>query len=204
MCLKHQQPDPALNQLLSNNPQISTCCPILNIDNYSIKIDHVINDSHKVSGTYVDNDRYRWRFGGGGTPQIPGPIPGPAANGDKIQSTPGWIVRLAEDWTISPTKLNHFAFGYNRFRNKNVSNSFNDFLAGTDWKSELGLTGFVGSGAFIDARFNGNIPALGNLARWGHQGTGNNPNGSTIIQDDFTLLRATTVSGWAPNTAAII
>jgi hypothetical protein len=85
--------------------------------------------------------------------------------------------------------LNHLAFGYNRFRNKNVSNSFNDYLDGTDWKSELGLTGFVGSGAFIDARFNGNIPALGNLARWGHQGTGNNPNGSTIIQDDFTWLR---------------
>ena len=151
--LKHQQPDPALAFLLANNPAISTCCPILNIDNYSVKIDHVFNESHKISGTYVDNDRYRWRFGGGGTPQIPGPIPGPAANGDKIQSTPGWIVRLAEDWTISPTKLNHFAFGYNRFRNKNVSNSFNDYLDGTDWESELGLTGYVGSGAFIDARF---------------------------------------------------
>jgi len=187
--LKHQQPDPALSFLLANNPNISTCCPILNIDNYSLKIDHVISQSHKISGTYVDNDRYRWRFGGGGTPQIPGPIPGPAANGDKIQSTPGWIVRLAEDWTLSATKLNHFAFGYNRFRNKNVSNSFNKYLAGTDWKSELGLTGFVGSGAFVQARFEGNIPALGNLAVWGHQGTGNNPNGSTIVQDDFTWLR---------------
>ena len=187
--LKHQQPDPALAFLLANNPNISTCCPILNIDNYSLKLDHVFNESHKISGTYVDNDRYRWRFGGGGTPQIPGPIPGPAANGDKIQSTPGWIVRLAEDWTISPTKLNHFAFGYNRFRNKNVSNSFNDYLDGTDWKAELGLTGYVGSGAFIDGRFTGNIPVLGNLARYGHQGTGNNPNGSTIVQDDFTWLR---------------
>jgi len=187
--LKYAQPDPSINTLLRNAPQISTCCPILNIDNYSIKIDHIINERHKVSGTYVSNDRYRWRFGGGGTPQLPGPIPGPAANGDKIQSTPGWIGRFSEDWTISATKLNHFAFGYNRFRNKNVSNSFNDYLAGTNWKDTLGLTGDVGPGAFIVANFAGNNPTLGNLARYGHQGTGNNPNGSTIIQDDFTWLR---------------
>jgi len=187
--LKFAHPDPSLNTLLRNAPRIGTCCPILNIDNYSIKIDHILNDRHKVSGTYVYNDRYRWRFGGGGTPQLPGPIPGPAANGDKIQSTPGWIVRFSEDWTISATKLNHFAFGYNRFRNKNVANSFNDFLAGTNWKDTLGLTGDVGPGAFIVARFTGNNPTLGNLARYGHQGTGNNPNGSTIIQNDFTWLR---------------
>jgi carboxypeptidase family protein/TonB-dependent receptor-like protein len=187
--LKHAQPNPLLNQLRRNNPRVGTCCPVLNIDNWSTKIDHVFNDRHKASGSYVSNDRYRYRYGGGGTPQIPGDIPGPAANGDKIQSTPGWLVRLAEDWTISPTKLNHLAFGYNRFRNKNVSNSFNAFLAGTDWKSELGLTGGVGGGAFIIANFTGNSPTLGgSLARWGHQGTGNNPNGSAIVQDDFTWL----------------
>ncbi|MEW5979519.1 MAG: TonB-dependent receptor [Acidobacteriota bacterium] len=188
--LKHAQPDPLLNQLRRNNPRIATCCPILNIDNWSTKIDHVVNDRHKLSGSFVYNDRYRWRFGGGGTPQIPGFIPGPAANGDKIQSTPGWLVRWAHDWTVSPTKLNHLAFGYNRFRNKNVSNSFNAFLDGTDWKQELGLTGDVGPAAFIIANFRGNSPTLGStLARWGHQGTGNSPNGSTIIQDDFTWLR---------------
>ncbi len=36
------------------------------------------------------------------------------------------IIRFAEDWTIGPTKLNHFALGYNRFRNANVSNSYLD------------------------------------------------------------------------------
>ncbi len=188
--LKHAQPDPLLNQLRRNNPRVGTCCPNLIIDNLSFKVDHVFNQQHKASGSYVSNDRYRYRYGGGGTPQIDGKIPGPAANGDKIQSTPGWIVRLAEDWTISATKLNHLAFGYNRFRNKNVSNSFNSYLAGTNWKTELGLQGDVGAGAFIIANFRGNAPALGSsLARWGHQGTGNNPNGSTIVQDDFTWLR---------------
>ena len=189
--LKFQQPDPALNQLLRNNPRIAACCPVLNIDNISIKIDHILNDHHKVSGSYVSNDRYRLRFGGNAPyPGIPGPIPGPAANGDKIQSTPGWIVRFSEDWTISATKLNHFAYGYNRFRNKNVSNSFNSYLDGTDWKKELGLTGDVGNGSFLRADMGGNNVTLGStLTRWGHQGTGNAPNGSNIIQDDFTWLR---------------
>jgi hypothetical protein len=188
--LKHAQPDPLTDRLRRNNPRVGTCCPVLNIDNLSTKIDHVFNAQHKASGSFVINDRYRYRYGGGGTPQILGDIPGPAANGDKIQTTPGYIVRLAEDWTISPTRLNHLAFGYNRFRNKNVSNSFNSFLAGTNWKTELGLSGDVGAGAFVIANFRGNNPTLGSsLARWGHQGTGNNPNGSAIVQDDFTWLR---------------
>lgn len=188
--LKHATPDPQLNQLRRNHPRIGTCCPILNIDNWNAKVDHVLNENHKLSGSATFNDRYRWRFGGGGTPQLPGNIPGPAANGDKIQSTPGWIIRLAHDWTVSPTMLNHLAYGFNRFVNKNVSNSFNAYLAGTDWKNELGLQGYVGNGAFIIANFRGNDAVLGSvLNRWGHQGSGDNPYGSGIVQDDFTWLR---------------
>ena len=46
--------------------------------------------------------------------------------GRKLQATPGKIVRFAEDWTISPTVINHFAYGYNRFVNNNVSYSYLD------------------------------------------------------------------------------
>jgi len=56
--------------------------------------------------------------------------------GTKLQATPGKIVRFAEDWTISPTVINHFAFGYNRFVNNNVSYSY---LDGNDWAGLLGL-----------------------------------------------------------------
>jgi Carboxypeptidase regulatory-like domain/TonB dependent receptor len=185
--LNHDLPNPTLLQLRDNNPRVAGCCPVLNQDNWSTKIDHVINQSHKINGSFVYNDRYRYRYGSGSnTYQVPGvPIPGPAAQGDKTQLTPGWIIRLSEDWTISPTKLNHIALGYNRFRNANQSNAL---LSGTDWAAELGMVG-VGTHAFPEIRFRGNNPTLsGSYRNYGHDGGNNWPNGSTIFQDDFTLL----------------
>jgi Carboxypeptidase regulatory-like domain/TonB dependent receptor len=187
--LKHATPDSQLNQLHRNHPSVATCCPVLDIDNWNAKIDHVFNDKHKASGSFTFNDRYRLRFGSG-NPRLPGPIPGPAANGDRIQSTPGWIIRLAHDWTISPTKLNHLAFGLNRFINKGVSNSFIAWENGTDWKRELGLEGDVGSAAFIIANFRANAAVLGDsLNRWGDQGSSDQPYGSGIVQDEFAWLQ---------------
>ncbi len=116
-------------------------------------------------------------------------IPGPAAVGDRTQATPGWIVRIAEDWVISPTKLNHFGFGFNRFRNANQSNSM--ILDGRDWAAELGMTN-VGPATFPIIRFGANTATLNHYAsgngQWGDGGTSNAPNGSTIVQDDFTWL----------------
>ena len=186
--LKNDLPNPQLNQLRRNNARVSTCCPVLNIDNWESKIDHVINEKHKINGAFVFNNRYRLRYGSGGAtyqpPQVK--LPGPAALGDKKQLTPGWILRLAEDWNISANKLNHMALGYNRFRNANQSEAL---LSGTDWASELGMQG-VGTHAFPEVRFRGNNPTLsGGYLNYGHPGGGNSPNGSTIFQDDFTWLR---------------
>ncbi len=184
--LKYDLPNPLVNQLFRNNPRINTCCPRLEIDNLSIKVDHVINSSHKMSATYVKNDRGRKRFGGG-TYQIPGNLPGPELEGTKFQNTPGNIARVAEDWTLSPTKINHFAFGYNRFLNANQSYSY---LEGTDWASTLGMTN-VGSHAFPVINFGGNNATLSGSYRTmgGVGGTGASPNGSTIVSDDFTWIK---------------
>jgi hypothetical protein len=186
--LKEDVPLPQLFQFRRNHPKVSGCCPTLNIDNYSFKVDHVVSANHKVAGSYVYNDRYRLRFGGGGTPQISGvKIPGPFMAGDKTQSTPGWIGRFSEDWTISTSLLNHFAFGYNRFRNQNVSNSF---LTGRDFAQELGLKN-VGGATFPQMRMQGFATTLnGGFPTFGHQGTGNNPNGSAIIENDLTWIRS--------------
>ena len=72
--LKYDVPDPPLDTFRRNQPWVDGCCPFLNIDNYSIKVDQVVNNKHKFSASFVDNDRSRKRFGGG-TPQLPGPIP---------------------------------------------------------------------------------------------------------------------------------
>jgi hypothetical protein len=124
----------------NNNPRGQAGQPVLNIDNWGLKIDHVLNTNHKVSGSYTSNDRYRYAYNGDRYPGIP--IPGPAAANDRLQATPGWIVRFSEDWTVSANKLNHFGFGYNRFRNDNQNNAF---LSGTNWATELGLKGVTGA-----------------------------------------------------------
>ncbi|HEY2934553.1 MAG TPA: TonB-dependent receptor [Acidobacteriota bacterium] len=185
--LKHDVPNPFLFLFQQNHPKVNTCCPILNIDNVSLKIDHVLASNHKLSSSFVQNNRIRLRYGGGGTPQIAGvKLPGPFMAGDKTQNTPGHIFRLSEDWTLSTGKLNHFAFGFNRFRNANVSNSF---LDGRNWAEELGLRN-VGGSTFPQIRFSGSNPTLSaNYPRFGHQGTGDAPNGSTVMEDDFTWIR---------------
>ena len=184
--LEHDVPNPQLDLLRANNPRIGTCCPELTIDNWSLKVDHVLNSKHKLAGYYLSNDRSRKRYGAS-TAQIPGlAIPGPAMAGDRIQATPGWIVRLTEDWTIGPTMLNHFAYGYNRFRNANQSNAF---LSGNQWATELGMQN-VGENTFPQMRFAGfNNTLSGSYPNFGDTATGNAPNGSGVVQDDFTWLR---------------
>jgi len=187
--LQYDIPNPELTSFRRNQPYLSDCCPNLNIDNISIKIDQVINNQHKMSGTFVDNDRSRERFGASNSPYLDLPFPQPPMAGSKLQATPGKIVRFAEDWTISPTVINHLAFGYNRFVNKNVSFTY---LTGEDWASLLGLEN-VGSHAFPVINWSGfGTFALGNglyPQMGGVGGSGFGVNGSSIISDDLTWIK---------------
>ena len=173
--------------LRNNTVRIDGCCPELTIDNLSIKVDQVVTQKHRLNFSFTENDRFRYRYGGGSWYDLPGKIPNTPASGDKKQSTPGQIIRFAEDWSISPTMLNHFGYGYNRFRNENVSNSY---LDGRDWAAELGFKN-VGGAAFPQATFAGSNNTLsGQYLYWGHGGTGNDPNGSNIIQNDLTWIKS--------------
>jgi hypothetical protein len=171
-----------------NTIKISGCCPEMHINNTGIKIDQVVTQKHKLNFSFTENDRYRLRYGYGGTGYfLPGKIPNVPAAGDKLQATPGQIVRLAEDWTISPTMLNHFGYGYNRFSNNNDSNSF---LSGEDWAATLGLQN-VGTHSFPQVSFTGPANVLsGQYKILGHQGSGYEPNGSSIILNDFTWIKS--------------
>src|SRR5437867_9502344 len=184
--LKEDAPLPVLDQFRNNYPATTGCCPVLEIDNLSIKVDHVLNSKHKLSGTYLKNDRGRRRFDSG-RPAIY-PVPGPAFLGHKFQDTPGYMARFSEDWTLGPTMLNHFAFGYNRFNNWNQAYSF---LSGDDWKAALGLTGGMGTAGFPRFNMRGvNATLTEGLPDFGSNATGHSANGSTVTQDDFTWLRS--------------
>ncbi len=170
-----------------NTPRISTGVPELHIKNSSIKIDQVISQKHKISGSFTENDRYRYGYGFNNY-SLPGKIPNTPAAGDVIQRTPGQIVRVAEDWSISPTMLNHLGYGYNRISNNIVSNSF---LVGKNWASELGFQN-VGGATFPELVFRGENNTLsGSYLWWGNQTSGyRKPNGSNIVQNDLTWIKS--------------
>jgi len=186
----HDVPDALEHKLRYNYPAVSGCCPKLTINNFSVKIDHVLTESHKLAGSVIYNDRSRDRFGGG-TPQIHIDFPGPASAGFQVQATPGHIVRLSEDWTLSAALLNHFALGYNRFMNKGGPFSWLEQVAGeVDWKEELGLQNDQDGQMFPVASFAAQQLVLGSFYdHFGVDLAGASPNGSWVVADDLSWLK---------------
>ncbi len=125
--------DPIIDRMLNNFPSLSSGSPVFDERIYAIKADHHFNDSHKISGYYNHTYRLRNNSPGGrwGAP------PGLPTGVYQLQYTPGRMVRLAYDWTISPNIINHAAIGYNRFGNNNQS-----VFVDQDWPSKIGCRTF--------------------------------------------------------------
>jgi hypothetical protein len=173
--------DPIADSLLNNYPSIGTCCPIFDQTTWGIKVDHIFNERHHLSGYFNRELRTRNNSPSGrwGTP------PGSPTDVYQLQQTPGVLVRLAEDWTISPSILNHFAIGYNRFGNLNNSVYLNQ-----GWPEKIGLqnvpqTTFPRLNFTGKAAFGGGIGASGQL---GSNSAGEGYNGSTIVMDNLTII----------------
>ncbi len=113
------------------------------------------------------------------------PLPGPAMLGSRTQYTPGWIIRLSEDWSLSSSKLNHFALGYNRFRNRNASGVFQE----RDWAAELGLQGVGGATFPADVLFEEQCDLERRPGRLRLGCNSRFPERQRIVQNDFTWLR---------------
>ena len=123
-----------INSQIANNMVGYSGHPKLTINKFSVKVDHNLNDRHKMSGfwTYSARERLMGRNG------YWLPVPGYPIDPTKIQSIPFRLARFSEDWTINDHTINHFSVGYNRFGN------FNGQLSGdpAGWSpSDLGITG---------------------------------------------------------------
>jgi hypothetical protein len=87
---------------------------------FSAKGDHYVSAAHKLSGSFVYVDRPRNLLDQGGVWDFTDPEGGPLSRA-RLQHVRSWYGRLAHDWTITPTVLNHFTAGYNRQRNPSQS-----------------------------------------------------------------------------------
>ncbi|MGH9840165.1 MAG: carboxypeptidase regulatory-like domain-containing protein [Blastocatellia bacterium] len=173
--------DPIIDRMLNNFPSINTCCPVFDERIYGVKADHHINEKHKISGYYNHTYRLRNNSPGGrwGAP------PGLPTSVYQLQYTPGRLVRLAYDWTITPTIINHASIGYNRFGNKNES-----VFVDQDWPSQIGLQN-VPNTHFPTLTFGGTDFQGGGIGAGGRLGSasrGGSYNGSTIVMDDVTII----------------
>lgn len=146
------------------------------------KADHQISANHRMSGLFNRNFRERNNSPGGrwGTP------PGTPTGVYQLQNTPGTMARYAYDWTVRPTILNHFAIGYNRFGNLNQS-----VFIDQDWPQKIGMQNVPGT-HFPTLTFQGQPFQGGGIGAGGRLGSANRGgsfNGSTIIQNDTSIIR---------------
>ncbi len=175
--------DPLFDQMLNNMPAIGTCCPFFDETMLTLRFDHQISANHKFYGMFNRNFRERNNSPGGrwGVP------PGTPTDVYQLQKTPGTMVRAAYDWTVGPTLLNHLAIGYNRFGNLNES-----VYVDQDWPAKIGLQNVPGTHfptlSFSGAPYQGG--GIGAGGRLGSGSRGGSYNGSTIITDNVTLIRA--------------
>lgn len=174
--------DPINGNLLNNMISLGSGSPVFDEKMYTIKGDHVFTEKHRMSMSYNYNDRVRNNSPGGrwGLP------PGSPTGVYQLQSTPGQIARFSEDWTVTPSVLNHFAIGYNRFGNFNES-----VYVDQDWASKIGLQNTAPT-TFPALTFTGQPILGGGIGAGGRLGSTNagfSFNGSMIIQDDITIVR---------------
>jgi hypothetical protein len=184
--------DAAGNIPLTNNatfPVSST--PRFDQHQFSVKGDELISSYHKLSGSYSFNTRPRLLLDQGGMWDIADPEGGPLSKA-RIQPLHSHLMRIAHDWTISPTVLNHAGIFVNRLANPNTSAH-----AGIDGGAFLGIKNFStigvpqvnwGGGPFVTLQNPGD-PQYSFLASlsWGIQDTLSWSKGKHFIKVGFDI-----------------
>jgi hypothetical protein len=115
---KHYLPNftDATGQVPLVNNFFGTTSPIPITDDYffSVKMDYIINDAHKLSGSYNRDYNFRLIGAQNGLWDASHPHGGPLTR-TFWRREPGQLSRMHHDWTISPTKLNHITVAVNRY-----------------------------------------------------------------------------------------
>jgi hypothetical protein len=120
---------------------------------FNTKIDHRFTSQHSISSSfnYTDLPRHVYDNPYEGTPLLTG----------LNQNIGSRNFRFAHDFVMTPTTLNHWSFGYNRFHNQSAS-----YSAGEGWVERLGLKGVGGDGSMPVFTFSSDgFPKMG-LERW--------------------------------------
>ncbi|HEV2494059.1 MAG TPA: TonB-dependent receptor [Terriglobia bacterium] len=135
------------NWLVSNQSRQGT-------NQWGSKIDHSINDKDRISGEFI------WSLNT--IPTSSGRWPGAIGDGS-TSHTQQDIARFSQDYIFTPTFVNHWTLGFNRWYSDSVA------LSGVGWPAQLGWKGVpqTGPGSVFPGL---NIGGLGNTYGNGGQG----------------------------------
>jgi hypothetical protein len=171
------------NNLMNNLPYAGgTCCPTMNRNAYTVKIDEVINTNHKLSGTFMEAVRHR-TMGTGNDTWFPWYTGFPVVH-EKTQSVGGPQARILWSWTINDHSVNTLSLGYNRFGNGN--NQTPD----AKYSAALGIPGLYAPDACFPQMKLGNSDKMGTLPTIGYPSCpSRDPTESYSYQDSYATTR---------------
>jgi hypothetical protein len=118
-----------------------------NMNQYTTKLDFVLSDKHRISGSI--SQRKNDRIAGDPVPRFPLPFTSQGAFNQLFKSI---LIRVQDDYTFGPTLLNHFNVGFTRYdvANRNTTDPFNTsslgFPVNATQNSAFPRLGFPGYG----------------------------------------------------------
>jgi hypothetical protein len=172
---------PGAAAYVNNNYIIANGSNVQPINKVSIKGDHLFNEKHRISG-YYGYDRES---------QVPGPegsatLPGNYSNYNDLRQNSD-VLRFSWDWTLSPTKFNHFYAGGNNWRQDHKPPQ--EYIG--NWKNKFCLGNVPNcDDNLIQLFYNSN--STGNpYTAWGGQADNGSENTIYSYNDDFTWIHGT-------------
>lgn len=127
---------------------------LLDPNSFTGKVDHQISERNHFSGALVRTDIPRVFYGG--------PLPLPLKASSFRQNVTSWTARVNDDFVVSPSLLNTFAAGFNRFHSP-----LNPPTDSQPWSSTLSVPG-IGNFAFPNGTFGNGYATIGstNFFNW--------------------------------------
>jgi hypothetical protein len=162
---------------VNNNYIIANGSNVQPVNKISIKGDHLFNEKHRISG-YYGYDRESVIPG----PEGPATLPGNYSNYNDLRQNSD-VLRFTWDWTLSPTKFNHFYAGGNNWRQDHKPPQ--EYIG--NWKSKFCLGNVPNCDDNLVQLFAG--PTGDPYTNWGGQADNGSENTIYSYNDDFTWIR---------------
>jgi outer membrane receptor protein involved in Fe transport len=162
---------------VNNNYIISQGTNVQPVNKFSIKGDHLFNEKHRISG-YYGYDREATTAG----PDGPATLPGLYSNYNDLRQSSD-VIRFSWDWTITPTKFNHFYAGGNNWRQDHKPPQ--EYIG--NWQSKFCLGNVPNCNENLVNLFSGGNGDT--YSTWGGQADNGSENTVYSYNDDFTWIR---------------